>query len=124
MRGSLPGHVLTVVFLTRLLCGTGDAGAAETVRLATFNASLNREAGGELLADLANPTAEDVNEAAKKRIQQVHNAAEILQRIDADVLLVNEFDFDLHGRPTASSEPTPVGYSSDAARLFHDNFLA
>jgi hypothetical protein len=98
--------------------------SAETVRFATFNASLNRDASGDLLADLANPTAAGASPSVANRIQQVHNVAEILQRIGADVLLVNEFDFDLDGTPTAGSTQAPLGEASRAAALFHDSYLA
>jgi hypothetical protein len=107
-----------------LLAATGAA-HAETVRFATFNASLNRDASGQLLSDLANPLAAGgVSTTVANRIQQAHNVAEIAQRVNADVLLVNEFDFDLNGTPTASSVATGLGYSSNGAKLFQDNFLS
>lgn len=52
------------------------------VRFATFNASLNRAAAGQLLADLSTPG----NEQARK-------VAEVIQRNRPDVLLINEFDY-------------------------------
>jgi hypothetical protein len=101
------------------------AAAADTVRFATFNASLNRDASGQLLSDLANPLATGgVSTTVANRIQQARNVAEILQRIKADVLLVNEFDFDTAGTPGASSMPSPLGSSSQAAALFQSNFLS
>jgi Endonuclease/Exonuclease/phosphatase family len=54
----------------------------ETVRFATFNASLNRNAPGQLVADLSTTTN-----------AQAATVAEIVQRTRPDVLLVNEFDF-------------------------------
>ncbi len=75
--------------------GGGDA--AGEVRFATFNASLNRAAEGELVEDLS--TRDDEQAAA---------VAEIVQRVRPDVLLVNEFDFDAEGR---------------AADLFRENYL-
>jgi 3-phytase/alkaline phosphatase D len=101
-----------------------DAADPRPVRFATFNASLNRDASGDLLADLANPTAQGAEPAVARRIQQVRHVAEILQRIQADVLLVNEFDLDLDGKPGAGSQPLPAEYSSRAAALFQQNFLA
>ena len=106
---------------------------ADTVRFATFNASLNRDSAGQLLADLALPKAVDIAQPwadpaplnpQQRRVLQAHHVAEILQAVRADVLLVNEFDFDRDGVPTADSTPSPLGYASTAARLFHDNFLA
>ncbi len=67
------------------------------VRFATFNASLNRGESGQLIQDLS--TTEN---------QQAQTVAEILQRVNPDVLLVNEFDFDAEGI---------------AADLFRDNYL-
>lgn len=57
------------------------------VRFATYNASLNRFNQGDLLEDL-----QDV--AAGDPVPQVDNVLTIIARNDADVLLVNEFDFD------------------------------
>jgi hypothetical protein len=54
-------------------------GVSEQVRFATFNASLNRDAEGQLLADLSTPN----NPQARK-------VAEVIQRTRPDVLLVNE----------------------------------
>jgi len=72
-------------------------------RFATFNASLNRAAAGDLVADLSNPGADTV------RVRQARNVAEVIQRAAPDVVLVNEFDFYPNGQ---------------AAELFRDNFLA
>lgn len=111
--------------LTLALAGAAASAADTTVRFATFNASLNRDVSGQLLSDLANPLATGgVSTAVANRIRQAHNVAEILQRVNADVLLVNEFDFDLAGTPTASSQVMGLGYSSQAAQLFQNNFLA
>ncbi len=70
---------------------------ARSVRFATFNASLNRAAEGELVADLS--TQDD---------PQARVIAETIQRVRPDVLLVNEFDY------------VPAGV---AVNLFHDNYL-
>ncbi|NEQ36384.1 MAG: phytase [Okeania sp. SIO3I5] len=67
------------------------------VRFATFNASLNRDEAGQLIQDLS--TTEN---------EQAQTVAEIIQRVNPDVLLVNEFDFDAQGI---------------AADLFRDNYL-
>ena len=68
------------------------------VRFATFNASLNRNFAGQLVSDLSTPAN-----------QQARNAAETIQRIRPDVLLINEFDYDAAGT---------------ALRLFQDNYLS
>ena len=67
------------------------------VRFATFNASLNRAAAGQLVTDLSTPDN-----------AQARTVAEIIQRSRPDVLLVNEFDYVAGGR---------------AAELFRDNYL-
>ncbi len=69
-----------------------------TIRVATFNASLNRESPGELVRNLATPDD-----------PQARAVAEVIQRVRPDVVLVNEFDHDAEGR---------------AAALFHLNYLA
>lgn len=116
-----------------MLCGLPLPALADTVRFATFNASLNRDSTGQLLADLAVPKLVDITQpwadpaplsVQQRRVLQAHHVAEILQTVRADVLLLNEFDFDRDGVPTADSTPTHLGYASAAARLFHDNFLA
>ena len=68
-----------------------------TVRVATFNASLNRAAEGQLVTDLSTP--DDA---------QARQVAEVVQRARPDVLLVNEFDHDEVG---------------EAVDLFRDNYL-
>jgi Endonuclease/Exonuclease/phosphatase family len=82
------------------LAGQGASGddRGRRVRFATFNASLNRAAEGQLIADLSTPDN-----------QQAQNAAETIQRVRPDVLLINEFDFDARG---------------EAARLFQRNYLS
>lgn len=68
------------------------------VRFATFNASLNRNNAGDLVRDLSAPGN-----------AQASAVAETIQRVDPDVLLVNEFDYVEGGQ---------------AAELFRDNYLA
>jgi len=75
-----------------------DEVTLRTVRFATFNASLNRNAAGQLITDLSSPTN-----------AQARNVAEIVQRVRPDVLLINEFDYDANGQ---------------AGRLFQDNYLS
>ena len=68
------------------------------MRFSTFNASLNRDTQDQLLAGLSTP-----DNAQAKVI------AEIIQRNDPDVLLINEFDYVEGGA---------------AAELFRENYLA
>ncbi len=60
----------------------GAGRGQERVRFATFNASLNRDSRGELLADLSTPDD-----------PQAREVAEVVQRTRPDVLLLNEFDY-------------------------------
>jgi myo-inositol-hexaphosphate 3-phosphohydrolase len=55
---------------------------SSTIRFAQFNASLNRNTEGQLVTDLSTPD----NAQAKA-------AAEIIQRTNPDILLINEFDY-------------------------------
>lgn len=80
----------------------------ETIRVAQFNASLNRGSEGQLIADLSDPT-----DTENPGVVQAQTVAEIIQRVDPDIILINEFDFDDQG----------PGGSSLAADLFRDNFL-
>ena len=57
--------------------------ADDTVRFATFNASLNRFNAGDLAAELSHPGS-----------AQPDVIAEIIQRTRPEVLLINEFDYD------------------------------
>ncbi len=83
-----------------MLAWTASAVAAPfQIRIATFNSSLNRTTQPALAAELAVTTSDQ-----PKRI------AEIIQRINPDILLVNEFDYD-------SANPTL------ALNRFHDNYL-
>lgn len=70
----------------------------DNIRFASFNASLNRSAEGELIADLSNSDN-----------SQAQAVAEIIQRNDPDVLLINEFDYDSSG---------------EAIALFQENYLS
>ena len=69
-----------------------------TVRIAQFNASLNRNAAGQLTIDLSTPTN-----------QQARNVAEIIQINNPDIVVINEFDFVEDG---------------SAAQLFQQNYLS
>jgi Endonuclease/Exonuclease/phosphatase family len=74
-------RVLLAVVCALTLAPTAQAKDAD-VRFSTFNASLNRNFAGQLVADLSTPNN-----------QQARNVAETIQRYRPDVLLINEFDF-------------------------------
>ncbi|HEV8604775.1 MAG TPA: endonuclease/exonuclease/phosphatase family protein [Tepidisphaeraceae bacterium] len=56
--------------------------AIAQLKIATFNAALYRDEPGQLLADLTQATD-----------SQIRSIAEIIQRTNPDVLLINEFDY-------------------------------
>jgi 3-phytase len=96
-----------------------NAVTGTNIRFAQFNASLNRNADGQLINDLSNPaiadnraigTADNPNRNQALRIQQAKNAAEIIQRNNPDILLINEFDYN-------TANP------AKAVELFINNFL-
>ncbi len=58
----------------------------QNVRFATFNVALNRDSAGKLITDLSTPDN-----------QQAKAVAEIIQRTNPDILLLNEFDYDADG---------------------------
>ena len=84
--------------LPLLAPAAADEPPARRVRFATFNASLNRDAAGALVRDLSTPDN-----------PQARNVAEIIQRVAPDVVLINEFDYDLE---------------SKGAELFQRNYLS
>jgi Endonuclease/Exonuclease/phosphatase family len=75
-----------------------SGGRPPEIRIATFNASLNRNAEGQLIEHLSTPGN-----------AQAATVAEIIQRVRPDLLLINEFDFDEDGT---------------AAELFQQNYLS
>ena len=87
-------HWLTLVVL---LGAPAVAHGQDRTRVATFNASLNRDLAGALVKDLSTPD----NPQAK-------SIAAIIQEVRPDVLLLQEFDYDGGGR---------------ALTAFHDNYL-
>lgn len=77
---------------------TADMATPGALKVATFNASLFRQRQGELLEDL-----EGGQDSSAKRV------AEVLQRVQPDVFLINEFDYDAGG---------------EAAKIFAEQYLA
>ena len=95
----LLGQVILVglALIHQLIAIAGAADTARPIRFATFNASLNRNAAGQLIADLRG-----------RDNRQASRVAEIIQRVRPQILLINEFDYDPDGT---------------AARLFQENYL-
>jgi hypothetical protein len=98
-RRLLGGAIGAVALIAPMVAvGSSHPAAAdrrETVRFATFNASLNRGSAGQLVADLTAPGN-----------PQAVAVATIIQKARPDVLLINEFDF-----------------APEALDLFRDNYL-
>ncbi len=87
-RGTIVSAALAALVAALLIVPAADATRPTTdqeadVRIATFNASLNRAAAGDLRRDLA--SGDDA---------QARNVAEIIQRTRPDVLVLQEFDFE------------------------------
>ncbi len=89
-----------VVFVLLLVVSQCRHSVADdgTIRVATYNTSMFRDADGQLIVDLEKGD----NEQARK-------IAEVIQRVRPEILFLNEFDYDAAGR---------------AAELFRTKYLA
>ena len=76
--------------LIALPTGGAEAAPHDVARFATYNASLNRSSPGELRGELQRALSGDVSE-------QLAAVLEVVERNDADVLLINEFDTGVDG---------------------------
>jgi len=74
-------NVVTSTSAAKTAFGSESPG---TIRIATYNVSLYREAEGELKQDLQRGDDE-----------QIQGVAAVLQQVRPDIVLLNEFDFDL-----------------------------
>lgn len=84
MRRTRWALLATFAMLATLVApAAGKSDKKETIRFATFNASLNRNFDGQLQTEMSAPGN-----------AQAEVIAEIIQRTRPDVLLVNEFDYD------------------------------
>lgn len=101
MRQMWMGAAAVVLMFVGAGCSSGlDGGSGDrSVRIAVFNASLNRNVEGKLLDDLS--AGDD---------PQIRNVAEVIQRVRPDILLVAEFDY-------FSADPKL------AAQLFRQKYL-
>jgi hypothetical protein len=103
VKRSSRGLLAALSLFVALVVAEASAAGRDAVRFATYNASLNRFAEGQLVGDLSAPSADTPGTRQAKVI------AEVVQRLQPDVLLINEFDFVEGGV---------------AGRLFRDNYLA
>lgn len=76
-------RISTCLLVGLLISAPLDAIAAATLRIATYNISLYRNAEGELRRDLA-----------RRDHEQIQGVAAVLQQIRPDIVLLNEFDYD------------------------------
>lgn len=87
------------------------------LRIATFNTSMFRSGDGCLKADLASGTDE-----------QIRKVAEIIQRTNPDVILVNEFDYDDGDVPTSAelfkTNYLEIGQNGSVPIVFPYHFVA
>ncbi|MEQ1932234.1 MAG: endonuclease/exonuclease/phosphatase family protein, partial [Parvularculaceae bacterium] len=98
MQQSSPAGLILALACFLAACGGGAGGedpksAADkpkVVRIATFNAALNRPAPGAL-----------IEEAAAGESPQIRAVAEIIQRVNPDIILINEIDRDEVGQAAA-----------------------
>jgi hypothetical protein len=84
------------------------SGGDRELRFATFNASVNRNADGQLLQELSN--GDD---------PQLRNVAEIIQRARPHVLLINEFDFVPDQQATRLFQRNYLSVAQNGARPIH-----
>ncbi|KGN39666.1 endonuclease/exonuclease/phosphatase family protein [Knoellia aerolata] len=97
MIGAAALLALAPMAVTAPTASGAPADRGQDLRVATYNLSLNRNAQGQLVSDLSSPG----NAQAKA-------VAEVIQRTDPDIILLNEFDYVEGGA---------------AVDLFRDNYL-
>ncbi len=89
---------------------------ANAIRVATFNAFLNRQSLGQLQDDLA--SADDQLEPGGAD-RQIRAVAEIIQRVRPDILLLNEFDYDSGGLALQRLQKNFLGQSQNNQDPIH-----
>jgi hypothetical protein len=106
MRSVLAASILAAAM------GSGPIAAADAIpaviRVATFNASLNRDNDGQLRRDLAT-----------RNSAQARAVAEIIQRVRPDILLLQEFDHDSGGRALADFRSNYLGVAQRGQAPIH-----
>ena len=103
MRGPAMLLIFAAVGITPTAAEAATA-APPTIRIATFNCSLNRSGAGELRRDLATPDN-----------AQARAVAEIIQRVRPDILLLQEFDYDAGGESAAAFRANYLGRPQNGA---------
>lgn len=82
------------------------------VRFATFNTALNRPSADKLAEDLSG-----------SHCAQAHAVAEIIQRVNPDVVLLNEFDYDRDGRAIELFQKNYLGVAHEGTRPIHFQYI-
>jgi hypothetical protein len=80
---------------------------AEPIRVATFNASLNRSGPGVLLKDIL-----------EGKSRQIEAVTSIIAAVDPDILLINEFDHDLDGMAARQFQEHLAAINLDYPHIF------
>jgi endonuclease/exonuclease/phosphatase family metal-dependent hydrolase len=83
-----------------------------TIRVATYNTSLNRDDDGELIRDL---------EGGKN--EQARKIAEVVERVRPDIMLLNEFDYDEANKAAEAFRKEYVGVGQNGCEAIKFNYL-
>lgn len=105
--------VLGVTFMSNAIATplTVESSAPTKLRIATFNVSMEALNYVERTANSSpKVSGNELTQALKQNNQQIRNIAEIIQRINPDIILLNEFD--------------RVNDNHDNIRYFINNYLA
>jgi endonuclease/exonuclease/phosphatase family metal-dependent hydrolase len=95
-----------------ILLGVRNAVAqGPTIRVATYNTSLFRDADGQLIKDLEGGD----NDQARK-------IAEVIQRVRPDIVLLNEFDYDAGGKAADLFRTKYVGVGQNGLEPIKFNY--
>lgn len=113
------GHPFLFVSMVALLftnAGSGvraEAPRRDTLRIATYNASLYRAEPGELFRDLTTG-----------KHAQIRDIAAVIQRVQPDVLLINEFDYDARSPDLFQRNYLAIAQRDGTPIQFANHFIA
>ncbi|MGI9427479.1 MAG: endonuclease/exonuclease/phosphatase family protein, partial [Bythopirellula sp.] len=104
MYSTINVRLFLLLLFSHLASAVAFASTTSVARFATFNASLNRNNAGDLITELSAPGS-----------AQPATIAEIIQRNNPDVVLINEFDYDAGGVAAASFQTNYLSVSQNGA---------
>lgn len=105
---------LTALLVAGILTDVNaESAPRQTLRIATYNASLYRSQAGELHRDLSVGTH-----------PQIRDIAAVIQRVRPDVLLINEFDYDERAPALFVDNYLGVSQRGSKPLRFADHFVA